>query len=114
MTGNEIAAFGVRSTGFPYLDFVRADSKVRLTLRLEGADGNPLLGMGDSTWEGKVILGFIPPDVPSRSWDNWGLVFRARSGQIASLAMVPSAASGKLSGKLALLDDNGEVWVAPK
>jgi len=114
--GREIAALGVRSGGSPFLNMLGSDSKVRLTLQLQGPEARPLLGMSDSKWEGRVMLGFIQPDAPSSSDDDWGLLFRAPQGStnMASLAMIRDARSGRISAKLALLDENGKLWVAPR
>ena len=72
--GNELAALGVRSDCYPFLDMAGADGKVRVTLRLESGD-KPLLGMGDEKWEGRVLLGSIAHDTSEPS-DEWGLLFR--------------------------------------
>ncbi len=113
---NEAATLGLTQTDSPFLNMLGTDSKIRLTLRVEGLGDRPILAMSDNKWEGRVMLGFIQSDVPSTSDDDWGLVFRAPQGNtaIADLVMIRDALSGRISGKLALLDKNGKVLVMPK
>jgi hypothetical protein len=68
--GNEAATLGLMQTGSPFLNMLGTDSKIRLTLRVEGLGDRPILAMSDNKWEGRVMLGFIQSDVPSTSDDN--------------------------------------------
>ena len=53
------------------------DGKIRISMVLDPAD-KPMLSMGDERREGRVHLGFMPPDTfPYSDWDYWGLLFRA-------------------------------------
>jgi hypothetical protein len=53
------------------------DGKNRISLDLDQAD-KPIFVMSDERWEGRVHLGFMPPDTfPYSDWDHWGLLFRA-------------------------------------
>ncbi len=114
--GNEAVTLGLMETGAPFLNMLGTDSKIRLTLRVQGSGERPTLAMSDNKWEGRVMLGFIPSDVPSNSDDDWGLIFRGPQGNsaIADLGMIRDALSGRISGTLALLDKNGKVLVMPK
>ena len=68
---------GVFPDGRPILIMGGGDGKRRIVMDLGQAD-KPMLAMGDERWEGRVHLGFIPPDtIPYSDWDHWGLVFRA-------------------------------------
>jgi len=56
-------------------------------MELDQAD-EPMLGMGDERSEGRVHLGFMPPDTfPYSNWDHWGLVFRAPGSEHAVVGM---------------------------
>jgi hypothetical protein len=114
--GAEIAVIGLQGhSNFPFLNMMGPNSKIRLTLRLDGDDGKPVLGMSDEKWEGQLILGFIQPDAPSSSWDDWGLLLRGaqRESPIASLRITRDPVSGQTSGKAVILGENGKLWVAP-
>jgi hypothetical protein len=68
---------GVFPDGRPFLIMGGHDGKRRIVMNLDQAD-KPIFGMGDERWEGRVRLGFMPPDAfPYSGWDHWGLVFRA-------------------------------------
>jgi|HubBroStandDraft_1064217.scaffolds.fasta_scaffold109846_2 hypothetical protein len=78
---------GALSDGRPFLFMAGRDGKVRIALQLDQAD-KPMLGMGDERWEGRVHLGFMPPDTfPYSDWDHWGLVFRAFGSEHALVGM---------------------------
>lgn len=111
--GKNLAVFGVRSDASPFLNMAGADGKVRLTLRLESGE-KPLLGMGDETWEGRVLLGFVGQDTKSAG-DDWGLLFRA-PGSVADLASigVVSDSAGRRSGTIAVRGSTGRRWSAPR
>jgi hypothetical protein len=68
---------GVFADGRPFLVMGGRDAKKRIVVNLDQAD-KPMLVMGDQQWEGRVHLGFMPPDTfPYSDWDHWGLGFRA-------------------------------------
>lgn len=72
---------GVLPDGRPFLRMSGRDGKRRIVMELDQVD-KPMLGMGDERWEGRVHLGFIPPDTsPYSNWDEWGLLFRAFGSQ---------------------------------
>jgi hypothetical protein len=63
------------------------DGKKRIVMDLDQSD-KPMLGMSDERWEGRVHLGFMPPDAfPYSDWDHWGLVFRATGSEQAVVGM---------------------------
>jgi hypothetical protein len=67
---------GVLSDGSPRLYINGRDKKRRIVMGLDQAD-KPILVMSDEKWEGRVHLGFMPPDTfPYGNWDHWGLLFR--------------------------------------
>lgn len=108
--GNQTIVLGLRPDASPFLDMEGPDGRPHMTLRLD-ARGRPLLGMGDESWEGRVLLGFVAPDTPSKS-DDWGLLFRAPgSGTLASIGVV-SDSTGARSGGLFVRTGTGEVWHA--
>jgi hypothetical protein len=116
LQGTEIAVIGLQGhSNLPFLNMMGPNSKIRLTLRLDGDDGKPVLGMSDEKWEGRLILGFIQPDAPSSSWDDWGLLLRVpqRESPIASLRITRDPVSGQTSGRAVILGENGKFWVAP-
>jgi hypothetical protein len=63
----------------PFLTFTDSDNATRLQARLDLAN-NPVLMMGDSGTEDRMVLGhFARGDVAGSSrdsWDKWSLVFR--------------------------------------
>jgi hypothetical protein len=68
---------GVLADGQPFLRMGGRDGKKRIVMELDQVD-KPMLVMGDEQWEGRVHLGFMPPDTfPYSNWDHWGLAFRA-------------------------------------
>ncbi len=68
---------GLLEDGRPFLSMAGRDGKRRIVMDLDQAD-KPMLGMSDERWEGRVQLGFIPPDTfPYTNWDHWGVLFRA-------------------------------------
>jgi hypothetical protein len=78
---------GVLSDGRPFLRMRGRDGKNRIVMTLDQTD-KPMLGMGDEQWEGRVHLGFMPPDTfPYSNWDHWGLVFRASGSPVAVIGM---------------------------
>ena len=105
-----IASLGVRAGDSPFLNFLAQDLKNRLTLRLEGSENTPLLAMSDGAFEGRVLLGFIQPDVESKSSDDWGLLLRARQRdtQVVAIGMIRNNATGDSSGRIALLSEERE------
>jgi hypothetical protein len=71
------ADIGVLPDGRPFLRMDGRDGKNRISLDLDQAD-KPIFVMSDERWEGRVHLGFMPPDTfPYSDWDHWGLLFRA-------------------------------------
>jgi len=102
--GNAEVNLGVRATGQPVMRFLGRARKPRMVLELDEND-RPSLGMGDEQWEGRMRLGYMAPDVPSRAWDKWGLTFTAPGSNraVASLLTVkqPTGYEGLLtiSGK---------------
>ena len=78
---------GVFADGRPFLSMGGRDGRKRLVMELDQAD-KPMLGMGDEKWEGRVVLGFMPPDTwPYSDWDHWGLVFRGFGSEHAVVGM---------------------------
>jgi len=113
--GAEVAVLGLLAPHVPGLDLKGPDSRTRLTLRLEGEDANPILAMSDAKWEGRVLLGFVRPDHPDASWDQWALMLRAPGKEIpvASMGMTRDPVSGRISTNVRLLGEDGKFWVAP-
>lgn len=111
--GNELTTLGLANDS-PFLNMAGRDGKVCLTLHLGRAD-KPLLGMGDENWEGRVLLGFIEHDVPSRHGDDWGLLFRA-PGSLPDLASIgtTSNSAGVRSGRLSVRSSTGKRWSVPE
>jgi hypothetical protein len=73
--------------GRPVLNMSGRDGKRRIVMELDQSD-KPMLGMGDERWEGRVALGFMPPDTwPYSNWDHWGLLFRAFGSEHAVVGM---------------------------
>lgn len=108
--GADAITLGLRGDS-PFLDLFGRDSKVRATLRLENADRRPVLAMSDAGLEGRLMLGFLQPDVPSPSWDRWGLLLRApRGGNIADLTMMRDPTMGSISGWLSVRGEDGRTW----
>jgi hypothetical protein len=107
---------GLQGADSPTLDLIGHDSKIRATLCLEGDRQEPILGMGDKGWEGRVMLGFIQPDSPSPSWDQWGLIFRAPQGdtRIAQIGTVRDARTGRISARLMLRQEDGALLAIPQ
>lgn len=80
-------ALGTLSDGRPFLRMGGRDGKNRLSFDLDQAD-KPILAMSDERWEGRVHLGFMPPDTfPYSNWDHWGLLFRAFGSEHAIVGM---------------------------
>jgi hypothetical protein len=78
---------GNLADGHPFLAMSGRDGKRRIVMELDQSD-KPMLGMGDERWEGRVHLGFIPPDTaPYSNWDHWGLLFRARGSEHGVVGM---------------------------
>ena len=79
------------------------DHKRRLVLAL-GAEERPILGMGDEHWEGRINLGYMPPDsIPYGDWDHWGLLIRGVGSESpAAGLMVVKENNGKYDGFLRL------------
>ncbi len=89
------AEFGILADGRPFLRMRGRDRKRRIVMELDQAD-KPMLGMGDERWEGRVRLGFIPPDTfPYSDWDHWGLFFRpfGSARPIAGIGMMQTGSS---------------------
>jgi hypothetical protein len=112
--GSKATVWGLHDGYQPFLDMLATDSTPRLTIRLETEDQRPLLAMSDSKWEGRMLLGFIAPDYASPTWDNWALVFRApHHSDVASMSMRRDAVSGRMVGRINLIDESGRSWNAP-
>lgn len=78
---------GVFADGRPFVSMYGRDGRRRLVMQFDQAD-KPMLGMSDERWEGRVLLGFMPPDTwPHSNWDHWGLVFRGFGSQHAVVGM---------------------------
>ena len=78
---------GVLADGRPYLRMGGRDGTDRIILDLDQAD-EPMLVMSDERWQGRVHLGFVPPDTfPYSNWDHWGLLFRAFGSEHAVVGM---------------------------
>ncbi len=83
LNGRDASAIeiGLLEDGRPFLSMAGRDGKRRIMMDLDQAD-KPMLGMSDERWEGRVRLGFIPPDTfPYSNWDHWGILFRAFGSQ---------------------------------
>lgn len=93
--GNESLQVGVLGDGRPYLRMAGHDGKDRIVVELDLAD-KPMLSMGDERWEGRVHMGFLPPDAfPYSDWDNWGLSFRGIGSErsVAAIGMLKKEAN---------------------
>lgn len=78
---------GTRPDGRPFLQMDGQDGKNRISLNLNQGD-KPIFVMSDERWEGRVHLGFMPPDTfPYSNWDHWGLLFRAFGSEHAVAGM---------------------------
>jgi hypothetical protein len=78
---------GVLADGRPFLRMGGRDGKRRIVMELDQAD-KPMLGMGDERWDGRVHIGFMPPDTfPYSSWDHWGVVLRAPGSERTVVGM---------------------------
>jgi hypothetical protein len=90
-----ILAVGVLPDGRPFLRMGGRDGKNRIAIDLDQAD-KPMFVMSDERWEGRVHLGFIPPDTfPYSGWDHWGLLFRAIGSErpVAGMGMSKTGAN---------------------
>ena len=85
--GVVVLEIGVHADGRPLLRMRGRDGKNRVLMTLDQAD-EPMFGMGDAHSEGRVQLGFMPPDTfPYHDWDRWGLIFRAPGSEHAVVGM---------------------------
>jgi hypothetical protein len=85
--GTAALDIGVLADGSPRLYMNGRDRKRRIVVGLDQAD-KPALVMSDEKWEGRVHLGFMPPDAfPYGNWDHWGLLFRAVGSEHAVAGM---------------------------
>ena len=71
----------------------------------------PLLGMGDDRWEGRVLLGMLQNDLGARG--DWGLQFTSPGGPLASIGVIGDQRSQPLSGTLFIRNQNGKTFKAP-
>jgi hypothetical protein len=110
----EVITLGLQPDKSPILNMMGKEGKIRLTIRL-GTGDKPVLGMGDEKWEGRVILGYIEPDVRSERDDDWGLLFRAPGlGSALASIGVTSGPSLATSGHLAVRSSSGKQWSVPE
>ena len=99
---NEALQIGV-ANGRPFVRMAGRDGRDRMVMELDAAD-KPMIGMGDEKWEGRVHLGFLPPDTfPYGDWDNWGLSFRGVGSQraVAAIGMLRKG-TNRFEGFIAL------------
>jgi hypothetical protein len=106
--GKMAASFGLLSGGLPAMSLIGSDGAVRGIFQLT-SNQLPTLAMGDSGWEGRILLGAIEGDVPS-SKSDWALQFRG-SGQVpvlSSIGMIRNPNTELLSGVLGVHDAKGK------
>jgi hypothetical protein len=113
--GKEVASVGL-SSDLPMIRFRGTDGKLRAAFQLT-ARQRPVIGLGDETWEGRVILGAIEGDAPSLgSGDtDWGLSFTGAPPDRAQavIGLMHSLSGRSFSGTLAVQDSKGKVFRAP-
>lgn len=76
----------------PVFSLFGRDGKKRLVMELSSDQQKPMIGLGDDKWEGRVRLGFIPPDSRTPTWDEWGLLLTPPGTErpAASIGIAPS------------------------
>jgi hypothetical protein len=103
--GRGLVAFdlGTDESGRPFVRMNGKDLKNRIALTLDQYD-KPSLVMSDERWEGRLHLGFVPPDtIPYGDWDRWGIITRGVGSQNpAAGLMVIRQRDGKYEGSLRL------------
>lgn len=107
--GKERAEFGVAASGLPVLRLNGADGNPLVSLELRPS-GKPLLVMSEPAFHGRVILGTNEPDAPARQAENdaWVLQFQGNGRPFATIGMRATR-----SGGVAVRDKDGNEWRAP-
>ena len=81
-------SLAMTSDGRPHVSMRGRSGELLVEIQVKES-GMPLLGMGDKSWEGRVLLGSIESDSGPESDDTWGLLFRPKrsSNPIATIGM---------------------------
>jgi hypothetical protein len=112
--GKEVVSLGL-SSDLPMMHFLGTDGKVRAVFQLTPRQ-RPVIGMGDETWEGRIMLGAIEGDAPSiGSQPDWGLVFTGVPPDHvqAQIGLKHGLTSRSFAGALAVQDSKGKIFRAP-
>ena len=113
--GDELITLGLQGK-VPLLNLAGPDSRIRATLRLEGDDLRPILGMGDDNWEGRLLLGALPSELSPPSSREWGLILRGplSRARVVSVVAVRGVAEERVWGRIAVLDQRGAAATLPR
>jgi hypothetical protein len=94
--------------------FRDTQGRSRITLGSD-SDGKPALNMGDERSESRMLLGFVPNDVPSTTAEAWGLEFRRPGIRYPSLSLgIGQTVNGSATAAIRIQSPNGKVWFEPK
>jgi hypothetical protein len=108
-----LAAIGIAADDLPFVKLYGRDGKARAVFYLSDGE-RPLLGMSDSEYEGRILLGFLQRDTANPRDDDWGLLFRAKSQDpFASVGMFRNDKNGSISGAFYGRNSDGKKWTAP-